>query len=445
MAQTRRDFVKTTGIAAAGAAVVPSLLTSEKLFAQGSNRSAQHVVLVMFAGGVRHQESIDQRYLADAQAGQTQEGNLMYNMLTGAAPTGSILYGTGSGGSIEIPSILSNSIQSQGTLFSEVNALSTGHYIGLNSILQGGLPASQGLRMRPISPTIFEYVRKHGGYNASDVWFVGNTVQSSIPLLNYSDHPDYGIKYGANFFAPTVTFHPTAQNYLAHGKTYNHETEWSPMMELKAFLDYNFSMSGAMLDALGNTEEEKENIKLFMNQMVVKTNSGTLDLPPVHDNADTYTMGYAVEVLKYFQPSFMCVNLNAVDVAHSNFSQSMQALHRADHAVGHLWNVIQNTPGLAGNTTLICIPECGRNDEPNSIADANGFLSYDHSDLNSRRIFSLIAGPNVPSNLVIGSEGNSIGQVSDAMMTVADILGVKQAVLDAGMVDPNAHSFFDLI
>jgi hypothetical protein len=56
-----------------------------------------------------------------------------------------------------------------------------------------------------------------------------------------------------------------------------------------------------------------------------------------------------------------------------------------------------------------------------------------------------MAGPNVPSNLVVGSEGNTIGQVSDAMMTVADILGVKQAVLDAGMVDPNAHSFFDLI
>jgi len=440
----RRDFIKKSGLAVAGATLAPTLLPSGRLFASTGNRSGEHVVLVMFAGGVRHQESAGKRYLADAQPGETAEGNLLYNMLSGAPPTSQILYGTGDG-SVAIPPILTSSLQAQGTLFNEVRAFNTGHYGALNSILQGADPVGQGLRIRPVAPTIFEYLRRHGGYAASDVWFVGNSVGGSIPLLNYSSHPDYGIRYGANFFAPTITFHPNSQTYIGDMKTYHPESEWSPMLRLKSFLDSNFSMTDQQLDALGNTTEEKENIKLFMKEMNERTNSGTIDLPPATDSGDTFSMGYAVEVLKWFKPAFLCVNLNDVDACHNNFTSYIKAMHRADHAVGHLWNTIQSIPGMAGNTTLICIPECGRNDEPNAIVDSNGFVSFDHSDENSKRIFALLAGPTVPANLTLGSEGTAIGQVSDAMMTVADLLGVKEAVQQAGYIDPFAQSFFDLI
>jgi hypothetical protein len=441
---TRRDFIKKTGLTAAGAAILPTILPSGRLFAASGNRSADYVVLVMFAGGVRHQESVGKRYLADAQPGQSAEGNLMYNMLTGAAPSSQILYGTGDG-SVPIEPILPSSLQSQGTLFNEVHAFNTGHYGALNSILQGAHPTGQGLRIRPVAPTIFEYLRRHGGYAASDVWFVGNSVGASIPLLNYSSHPDYGVRYGANFFAPTITFHPNSQTYIGDMKTYHPESEWAPMLQLKTFLDSNFSLTDQQLDALGNTTEEKENIKLFMKEMNERTNMGTIDLPPSTDSGDTFTMGYAVEVLKWFKPAFLCVNLNDVDVCHNDFTTYIKAMHRADHAVGHLWNSIQQIPEMAGNTTLICIPECGRNAEPNAIVDSNGFVSFDHSDENARRIFALMAGPTTPANLVLGSEGASVGQVSDAMMTVADLLGVKEAVQQAGYIDPSAQSFFDLI
>jgi len=68
---TRRDFIKKTGLTAAGAAILPTILPSGRLFAASGNRSADYVVLVMFAGGVRHQESVGKRYLADAQPGQS--------------------------------------------------------------------------------------------------------------------------------------------------------------------------------------------------------------------------------------------------------------------------------------------------------------------------------------------------------------------------------------
>ena len=157
--------------------------------------------MVMFAGGVRQQESVLQRYLEGSQQNDPYAGNIMYNMLTGDAPVQKIVYGTGPGGLSPIPQLLNTSLQQQGTLFREVSALSAGHFGGLNSLVQGSTVTTQGLKQRPLNPTIFEYLRRHGGYSATDVWFVGNGIMNSVPLLNYSGHGDYGASYGANFFA----------------------------------------------------------------------------------------------------------------------------------------------------------------------------------------------------------------------------------------------------
>jgi hypothetical protein len=118
-----------------------------------------------------------------------------------------------------------------------------------------------------------------------------------------------------------------------------------------------------------------------------------------------------------------------VDACHSDFTGYLKSLHRADHAVGFLWDYIQQIPEMAGNTTLICVPECGRNDNPNAILDDNNWLAYDHSDFNSTRIFSLCVGAGFEPGLVRGSEGNPIGRASDAMMTAADILGVDTSLM----------------
>lgn len=442
----RREFIRKTALTTSGALAAPYILPSGRLFAPTGNRSAQHVVLVMFAGGVRHQESVDMSYLLGSQIIDPYPGNIMYNMLTGEAPTAKIAYGTGQGGINPIPQIdyfsSNGTLQSQGTLFKEVRALAAGHFGGLNSIIQGADVSGQGLKQRPLNPTIFEYLRRHGGYSATDVWFVGNTIDGSLPLLNYSGNPEYGIKYGANFLAPNVTFSDPGRQQLSHGKIYHPENELAPMYALKTFLDNTFSQYGSALDSLGNTEAEKQQIKTFMNLMYDKVQNGSNMLPPVsEDNGDAWTVGFAAEVMAYFKPAFMCVNLSSVDVCHSNFTGYVQALHRADHAVGFLWDMIQSNPDLAGNTDIICIPECGRNENPNSILDVNSWAAYDHSDANALRIWSLMAGPSFPQNMTYGSETNVIGQVSDAMLTVADLLGVKPEVSSAGFIDPGSFSF----
>lgn len=439
----RRKFLKTTGLAATAAVTVPYILPSGRLFAASGSQKAKHVVYVLFAGGVRQQESVLQRYLDDSQD-LPFTGNIMYNMFEGEAPSAKIVYGTGAGGETPIPMLLNESLQKQGTLFKEVNALSAGHYGGLNNLVQGSRAVTQGLKQKPVNPTIFEYARRHGGYKATDVWFVGNGIGNSTPLLNYSINPDYGAQYGANFFAPTITFGPLGQEHLSNSKVYHPEDELTPMYQMKYFLDNSFENFGKGLETIGNTEAEKQDIKEFMRQMYNK--GGGYFKPPVTANSDAITIGYAAEVISYFKPALTVVNLSNVDGCHSNFTGYLQNLHRADHSVGFLWDHIQSIPEMANDTIIIATPECGRNLEPNGIKDTeNDFLAFDHSDQNTSRVFTLMAGPTVPTNLTVGSEGNQIGQTTDNVLTIADILGFKNEVGNSGYLEGNTLSLFDRI
>ena len=63
----RRKFIKKSLIGGA-AITMPFVLPSGRLFASSGKRMADHVVFVAFAGGVRQQESVLQRYLDDSQA-----------------------------------------------------------------------------------------------------------------------------------------------------------------------------------------------------------------------------------------------------------------------------------------------------------------------------------------------------------------------------------------
>lgn len=448
----RRKFIKNLGLTAAGAFAIPSVLKSNSFGVSASNGTADHVVFVCFAGGLRQQETMMQRYLIDSQGltGTSYEGNIMYNMLNGTNPTDKIVYGTdpssGLPGSIPIPKLLSQTFETQGTTFKEVQAAGYGHYSALVTLLSGSKITTQGLRQRPAMPTIFEYARKHLGLKATDTWFVGNGLGNSTPLLNYSSHPDYGAQYGANFIAPTITFGSEGEKHIKHSKVYDYSSEMSKIYEMQDFLNKSYNVSSKGFGGIENTPEEKEDIKAFIRSTFDKKDSNLIAGPPVNDNNDTNVVGYACEVLKWFKPKFTVINLNSSDVCHNNFTGYLQGIHRADHAMGHIWNYIQSQiPEMAGTTMMLMTPDIGRNLLPNNSLDQNDWLAYDHSDLNSTRIFSQMVGMGVQSNLQLGSPGNPIGDITDSMLTVGEALGVKDIILSEGHISSDALSLFDRI
>ena len=447
----RRDFLKKATLTTAGAFVAPYILPSGRLFAPTGTQIAPHVVLVMYAGGIRNQETVDQLYLQQSQFTHNPTptlnvtGNIMPNMLAGPAPTSKVVYGVGAGGNTPISPILSSSLQAQGVLFKEVNAIAAGHYGGSLALLQGNTNLAQGLLERPKTPTIFEFLRKHGGYKATDAWFLGNTLANSVPLYNHGTHEDYGAKYGANMFIPGVTFGSQGDQFLKNGKIYHPTNELSPMYKMKYFLDnsYESLTSNNVLDTVGNTEAEKQQIKLFMKNMFLKKQAGAVLQPPSASN-DGRTIGYAAEVMKEFNPALTVVKIDGPDTCHSNFTGYLRAIHAADHAVGWLWNYIQTQiPAMAGETIIIATPDCGRNLNPNPILDVeNNFRAYDHSDANTRRVFTLMAGKTINNepDHATGPITSSSPLNTDAAVTIGHILGVEQEMITSGYLHPQSQS-----
>ena len=94
----RREFIKKATLTAAGAFVAPYILPSGRLFAPSGSQIAPHVILVMYAGGIRNQETVDQMYLTQSQytwnpiPALNVPGNIMPNMLAGAAPMDFVMY-----------------------------------------------------------------------------------------------------------------------------------------------------------------------------------------------------------------------------------------------------------------------------------------------------------------------------------------------------------------
>ena len=141
----RRSFIKTVAAGAVGTFGIPYLLPSGRLFAKTNGMLADHVVLVMFAGGVRQQESVLQEYLNGSQ-NETITGNILYNLFQGVPPQDKIVYGTDANlaGEIPIPQILTQTIDKQGVIFKEMRSSAAGHFNGLNVMVQGNTLYKQG-------------------------------------------------------------------------------------------------------------------------------------------------------------------------------------------------------------------------------------------------------------------------------------------------------------
>ena len=425
---SRRSFIKKASLATAGAFVAPYILPSGRLFAKSGARLANHVVFVLFAGGIRHQESIEQAFLASAQ-GVPATGNLMENMLTGAAPSSTL------GVYNRWQPILSTPLQAQGFLYKELhyNEGPTGHFNGHTAAITGNYTnTSLDLNINPDTPTVFEYYRKHNDpvKSAINSWWISEGL-GPYPSLNYSRHGMYGAQYGANYLRPMSTFYQPGLQTIGNGANFQPD-DVNKIRGLKGFLDANFDLAASDLPGIQNTNVDKDQIEAFVKQTLQQTQTLSIDwpLPPgtslTELNNDLFNIAYAWKVMEQFKPELTVINTFAADVCHDNFSQSLVNMHKADYGVGWLWNKIQSTPGLANDTVMICMPDHGRNQQPNNIVDANGFVAYDHtSDDNSRRSFCLIVGP--PSVVVqggsIGSAGSPKGESVDVVPTIAHILG----------------------
>lgn len=424
--------MKKAGLTAAGALISPYVLPSGSLFARSGTRLVDHVVFVLFGGGIRNQESVHQQYLANQ--GLPTQGNVMPNMLTGAAPGSNLIYNPWN-------PILGSSLASEGTLFKEMRYTTgpTGHYNG-HTVAMTGQYTNTGLNLNinPAHPTVFEYYRKHSQQSTKNAWWLSEGL-GPYPSLNYSQHMMYGSQYGANYLRPATFFGNLGIEYFADASAFQPD-DVPKIDNIKSFLDSNFDKEASDLPGVFNTRAEKEQIKEWSTDILSGASSIDLPLPagvPASEmTGDLYNIAAAWSVLDEFKPELTVINTFNLDVCHSNFTSYIDFLHKADYGIGWLWDKIQSDMVLQDNTIMILMPEHGRNMTPNSLFDSNGLAAYDHtSDANSREVFSLIVGPQgiVNQGLEVGTAANPVGECIDIVPTIGHILGFGDDI-PAGML-----------
>ena len=192
----RRSFIKKAAAATAGAIAAPYILPSGKLFAATGSRIVNHVVLCLFAGGVRNFESVHKA-----------EGNLMPFTLTGNERINPQI----AHAMDELPGSSQKSLQQYGTLYKEFRYSQgpTGHFSAHSAVLTGRYTQqNRNIKNYPDTPTLFEYYFRHSP-SPAPAWFVSNAL-GPYPTLGFSNHSGYGEKYGAKFIQPVPGINNTS-------------------------------------------------------------------------------------------------------------------------------------------------------------------------------------------------------------------------------------------
>jgi hypothetical protein len=117
-------------------------------------------------------------------------------------------------------------------------------------------------------------------------------------------------------------------------------------------------------------------------------------------------------------PSLLWVTMHDIDVAHSGaYSLYVDAIQRTDRLCGELWKAVQSEPEYAGNTTMLILPDFGRDDD--SDPGGNGFQHHRTGDAASRTTWMVALGAGVRQGVVYDRPMQSI----DLVPTLGSMMG----------------------
>jgi hypothetical protein len=359
---SRRDFLRTaTGAAVAGAA---TLFGAAPLRAASGVPHGKKVVVVTFGGGARDEET----FMPDGQE--------------------------------NIPHLLSELIP-RSTFFTQVvNRGILGHYVATASLATGVYEKFNNFAaVPPENPTVFEYFRKDLNRPAADAWVIAPS--NGFNRIGESGHRNYGIGSGAGVILPKRLLASAVSSQSGDGYEHllqdNYETPlYAPKLH---------STSSDL-----ELHQMAEILKLSVSDFTAHARS--LASP------DELSVYIARQLMRQLAPSLLWITLHDIDIAHSGtYSLYLDAIQRSDRLCAEIWKTIQSEPEYAGKTTLLILPDFGRDSDTD--AGGNGFQHHRTGDPLSRTTWMLAAGPGIRENIVVDRAVGSI----DLVPTIGAMLG----------------------
>ena len=300
-------------------------------------------------------------------------------------------------GQENIPNLLKELIP-QATFFTQVvNRGILGHYVATASLATGVYESVNNFAsLPPEHPTVFEYFRKDLKRPAVDAWVVAPS--NGFNRIGESSHHAYGQGLGAGVILPK---HLLRASISAGSTDYDH------------LLRDNYETPFYTPELRGNerqTHQLEELLKLSVAEFTAHARS--LASP------DELSVYVARHLMRQHAPSLLWITLHDIDVAHAGaFSLYIDGIRRTDRLCTELWRTVQSEPEYAGKTTMLILPDLGRDSDMDSAG--NGFQHHRTGDALSRTTWMLAIVPGVREGWVVDRPIES----TDLAPTLGSLLG----------------------
>jgi hypothetical protein len=353
---TRREFLR----AASGLVLGSALLDSSPLAFGGLPQSKRKVIVITFGGGARDQETF-------APEGQENIPHLMKELIP------------------------------QSSFFTQVvNRGILGHYVATASLATGAYETFNNFAaVSPDSPTVFEYFRKELKRPASDAWVVAPS--NGFNRIGESSNRAYGPGTGARVILP---------KHLLSAAT-SGTTDYSHLLR-------DSYETPLYAPQLGGNTFELEQMENLLKLSVDDFKRHALAL----SSADELSLYIVRQLMKQLAPSLLWVTLHDIDVAHAGaYSLYIEGIRRTDRLCAELWKLAQSEPEYAGKTTLLILPDFGR--DADEDAGGNGFQHHRTGDVLSRTTWMMALGSGIREGVVFDRPLDSL----DLVPTVGSMMG----------------------
>ena len=368
---SKRTFLRAAGLLIAG------LIAPEgraRLSLQGAADFGHKVVVVIF-GGVRRAETFSSEGLVNIPH---LSGDLLHKALFYA------------------------SIRNEGV---------TAHFNAISSILTGNWQRVDDWgKLAPATPTVFEHFRKRLGVSRSETWVVASN-KALTNMIGASSASDFGPEYGANVVFPKQLMITAVADALRQGRTGNMADRAKVEAELESTLE------GSNYEGLGWTVFDAAERLDPRVRDTIKQAIATFVHSGGPTSGDELTFLVSREVMRKFSPRLLVVILSDVEVAHfGSYALHLGGIRTADRLAYQLWQEVEANPEYRGKTTMLVLPEFGRDPDGSST---NGFFNHRANEESTRNTWMMVLGAAVDKPQVIERPVRHV----DLCPTLAGLLG----------------------
>jgi hypothetical protein len=371
--ESRRAFLQAAGLLVAGLILPPARADHSVRVALAS----EHKVLLVVIGGVRRAESF------------SREGLENIPHLTQDLLPRSLFYAHA---------------RNEGV---------TAHFNAISSILTGNWQRVDDWgKLAPTTPTIFEQFRKATRANRSDTWMVASN-KALTGLVGASSASGYGPEYGANVIFPKQLMLTAVEEALRSGRTANMADREKVEAELQNALE------GSNFEGLGwNVFDAADQLDPRVESSI-KTAIANFVHGGGPTSGDELTFFMTREVMRKFAPSVLTVAFSDVEAAHfGSYSLHVSGIRTADRLVHQLWQEVEANAEYRGKTTMLVLPEFGRDPDGSST---NGFFNHRANEDSTRDTWMMALGAAVDRPQIVERPIRHI----DVCPTLTEILNCK--------------------